>query len=109
DHPPTDEKEWMKFAATLPSPVVHDLVASARPLSDIVAYRFPANQRRLYEGMKRFPRGYLAIGDAICSFNPIYGQGMSVAATEARALDEILTAGVDDVASRFYARAAKIV
>lgn len=109
DYPPTDEQGWTKFAATLPSPVVHDLVTSARPLTDIVSYRFPANQRRLYEGMTRFPRGYLVIGDAICSFNPLYGQGMSVAATEAQALDESLGAGLDGLAAHFYAKTSKIV
>jgi 2-polyprenyl-6-methoxyphenol hydroxylase-like FAD-dependent oxidoreductase len=109
DHPPTDEHGWLKFAASLPSPVVHDLVTSARPLGDIVSYRFPANQRRLYERMKRFPAGYLVVGDAVCSFNPLYGQGMSVAATEAKALDETFAAGLDGVASRFYARASKII
>jgi 2-polyprenyl-6-methoxyphenol hydroxylase-like FAD-dependent oxidoreductase len=109
DYPPTDEKDWTRFAASLPSPVVHDLVASARPLTDVVAYRFPANHRRLYEHMQRFPQGYLAIGDAICSFNPIYGQGMSVAATEARALDEMLASGLDGLPRRFYPRARKIV
>lgn len=109
DYPPTDESEWTKFAASLPSPVVHDLVTSARPLTNIVSYRFPANQRRLYERMKRLPGGYLAFGDAICSFNPIYGQGMSVAATEAQALDESLASGLDGLAQRFYARASTIV
>jgi 2-polyprenyl-6-methoxyphenol hydroxylase-like FAD-dependent oxidoreductase len=109
DHPPTDEPGWMKFAATLPSPVVHDLAAAAVPLSDIVSYKFPANQRRLYERMPRFPGGYLVVGDAVCSFNPLYGQGMSVAAMESRALDECLAAGIDALAPRFYAKASKII
>jgi hypothetical protein len=59
--------------------------------------------------MKRFPRRYLVIGDAICSFNPLYGQGMSVAATEAQALDDSLAAGLDGLATRFYAKASTIV
>jgi 2-polyprenyl-6-methoxyphenol hydroxylase-like FAD-dependent oxidoreductase len=109
DYPPTDEKEWTRWAATLPVPVVHELVRTARPLTDIATYRFPANQRRFYETMKRLPAGYLVMGDALCSFNPIYGQGMSVAAMEAKALDATLAAGHDRVANRFYARARKIV
>ena len=109
DYPPGDETAWNAWAASLPVPVVHELVTTARPLSDIVTYRFPANQRRAYEAMKRFPGGYLVIGDALCSFNPVYGQGMSVAAMEATALDEVLAEGLDRLSSRFYARARKIV
>lgn len=109
DHPPSDEQGWIDFSARLPVPAVHDLVATARPLSDCATYRFPANQRRLYERMTRFPGGYLVIGDAVCSFNPIYGQGMSVAAMEAKLLEASVARGVDGVAGRFYARARAIV
>jgi 2-polyprenyl-6-methoxyphenol hydroxylase-like FAD-dependent oxidoreductase len=109
DYPPADEMEWTRWAASLPVPVVHELVSTARPLTDIVTFRFPANQRRLYETMKRFPAGYLVVGDAVCSFNPIYGQGMSVAAMEAKALDTTLAEGRDHLADRFYAKARKIV
>ena len=109
DYPPTTEPEWTAFAATLPVSAVHDLVTSARPLTEVAGYRFPANQRRHYERMKWFPKGYLVIGDAVCSFNPIYGQGMSVAATEAKALDECLAERMEGLAPRFYARIRRIV
>jgi 2-polyprenyl-6-methoxyphenol hydroxylase-like FAD-dependent oxidoreductase len=109
DYPPTNEEAWVAFAASLPVSAVHELVTSARPLTDIVSYRFPANLRRLYERIKRFPLGYLVIGDAFCSFNPIYGQGMSVAAIEAKALSECIATGRDALWQRFYARARKIV
>jgi 2-polyprenyl-6-methoxyphenol hydroxylase-like FAD-dependent oxidoreductase len=109
DYPPDTVPEWNAFAATLPVQAVHALVTTATPLSDICTYRFPANQRCLYERLGRFPEGYLVMGDALCSFNPIYGQGMSVAATEARALEESEPARLEGLARRFYARASKIV
>ncbi|MGE5526309.1 MAG: FAD-dependent oxidoreductase [Rhodospirillaceae bacterium] len=109
DYPPTEEREWLRFAAALPVSAVYDLAASARPLSEIASYRFAANQRRFYERMKRFPDGYLVIGDAVCSFNPIYGQGMSVAAAAAKALDDSEPSRLEGLPGRFYARVSKIV
>jgi 2-polyprenyl-6-methoxyphenol hydroxylase-like FAD-dependent oxidoreductase len=109
DHPPLDETGWTQFAASLPVPAIHDLVTANRPLTNIAIYRFPANRRRYYERMRRFPKGFLTIGDAVCSFNPIYGQGMTVAASEARALDEALGAGRERLAERYHARARKLV
>lgn len=109
DHPPTDERGWLDFARGLPVSAVHDLVSRCRPLGDIVPFRFPANQRRLYEKMGRFPDGYVVVGDAICSFNPIYGQGMSVAAMEGQTLDEVLGHGLTGLAPRFFARAREII
>lgn len=109
DYPPVDDEGWMSFAASLPVPVVHELAAAARPIGQTSTYRFPANRRLLYERMRRFPDGYLVIGDAVCSFNPIYGQGMSAAALEAKALEEAVSPGTDGLAPRFYARVSKIV
>ena len=109
DFPPANEKDWIGFAATLPVSAVHDLVISNQPLSDIVSYHVPSTRRRLYERMKSLPMGYVVIGDAICSFNPIYGQGMSVAAAEAKALEETLACGLERLPSRFYQRASKII
>ncbi len=109
DRPPANEKDWIAFAASLPVSAVHDLVTSNQPLSDIVSYHIPSTQRRFYERMKSPPTGYIAIGDAICSFNPIYGQGMSVAAAEAKALEECLAWGLERLPTRFYQRASKII
>jgi 2-polyprenyl-6-methoxyphenol hydroxylase-like FAD-dependent oxidoreductase len=109
DHPPTDDAGWMAFAASLPVSMVHELAASGKPIGEVCTYRFPANQRRLYERMKRFPEGFVVTGDAICSFNPIYGQGMSTAAMESRALEETLPGGLAGVGRRFFGRTSKIV
>jgi 2-polyprenyl-6-methoxyphenol hydroxylase-like FAD-dependent oxidoreductase len=108
DHPPSDEEGWLEWAKSLPVPDVHDLAVSNPSIGGIQTYRFPANQRRYYEKMKRFPSGYLVVGDAVCSFNPIYGQGMSSAALQAKALDECLAAGDERLAQRFFRRAGKV-
>jgi hypothetical protein len=88
---------------------VYDVIRRAQPLSELVSYRFPASQRRRYEQLPRHPHGFMAIGDAVCSFNPVYAQGMSVAALEALALRECLTSGTNQLPTRFYQRIAGIV
>jgi flavin-dependent dehydrogenase len=109
DYPPTDEQGFLAFARSLPTPEVYEVIRSATPLSDPIPAKFPANQWRHYETLARFLDGLLVIGDAICSFAPIYGQGISVAALEALALDECLAAGMHQLAQRFFKRASKVV
>jgi 2-polyprenyl-6-methoxyphenol hydroxylase-like FAD-dependent oxidoreductase len=109
DQPLIEPTAFRDFAEGLPSPLISQFLATAEPLSDVQRFRFPASTRRRYERLTRMPEGLLALGDSICSFNPIYGQGMTVAAFEASLLDECLMAGTTGLPRRFFRRAARLI
>lgn len=111
DHPPTDLEGFREYAASLPFPHVARALDENAPVSDeIDYYPFPSNRRHRYEDLDRFPEGLVVVGDAIASFNPIYGQGMSVAALEVLSLHHALAAGgLDGLPLRFFDRAEEAV
>ena len=105
-HPPTDDGGWRAFATTVADPEMIAAIEEAEPLGDIDTHAFAAGVRRRYDRLKPLPDGLLVMGDAMCSINPIYGQGMSVAALEAVALRRVLLGGDHRLAKRYY-RAAR--
>jgi 2-polyprenyl-6-methoxyphenol hydroxylase-like FAD-dependent oxidoreductase len=108
-HAPTELPAFIEFAKALPASYIYDVVSRAEPVGEARSARFPASVRRRYEHMRRFPEGYLILGDAISGFNPAFGQGMSVAALEALELDKALRQGSKNLAERFFAQVAKVV
>lgn len=112
ERPPSDDAGFLAFARSLPAPDIAELVESSVPLGAIVTHRLHSNQRRHVERMRRVPGGLVLLGDAVCSFNPTYGQGMTTATLQAEALGRALdqTTGVDArVVKAFYKRAAKAI
>ena len=106
---PTDLAGFREFARNLHAPDIDSVIRTAEPIGEAQTYRFPSSLRKRYERLASFPEGYLAFGDAISSFNPIYGQGMSSSALQSVALGECLAEGDTRLAQRFFAKAAKVV
>ena len=91
DYPPHDAAGFLAFAKALHTPKLYDLIKDAERVTDITSYRFPTSVQRHYERLTTFPEGFVVLGDAISSFNPFYGQGMSSAALQVQALQQLLT------------------
>lgn len=111
DDPPAKFADFPAFAASLPTSALKRLLDDHPPVSgDVEQYPFPSNRRYRYESLDRFPDGLVVVGDAIASYNPVYGQGMSVAALEALVLHQTLsTGGREGFALRFFDGAEAVV
>jgi 2-polyprenyl-6-methoxyphenol hydroxylase-like FAD-dependent oxidoreductase len=108
--PPTDDDGMLAFASDLAGPEAATVMRESEPLDEPVKMRFPASVRHHYEQMRRRPDRFIVTGDALCSFNPVYGQGMTIAALEARALRAAVTShGLPQLPRRFYDAAGKLV
>ena len=90
DYPPTEDEAFLEYAKGLLDPMFYEAIREAQPLSPIYGYRQTENRLRHFERLKRHPEGFVVLGDAYCAFNPIYGQGMTVAAQDAMILNESL-------------------
>ncbi|WP_329427773.1 hypothetical protein [Streptomyces sp. NBC_01268] len=107
NHPPTAPEEFLLFAKELLPGGAWETLQRAEPVTDVTAFKYPASVRRDFHRLRSLPDGLLSIGDALCSLNPIYGAGMTVAALEAAALRVCLAEGARDLPRRFYKAAAR--
>jgi 2-polyprenyl-6-methoxyphenol hydroxylase-like FAD-dependent oxidoreductase len=112
DYPPTNEDGFLEFAKSLPDPIFYEALKDAQPRSPIYGYRRTENRLRHFERLTRQPEGFVVVGDAVCALNPLYGQGMTVAALSAVALDESLHRqrhhGLAGLSRRFQRKLARI-
>jgi 2-polyprenyl-6-methoxyphenol hydroxylase-like FAD-dependent oxidoreductase len=90
DHPPGDDAGFLDFARSLPKGDLAACLDRAEPLSPIRRHTFPASRWRRFERLTHWPEGFVVVGDAVCRFNPVYGQGMTVSALDAVALARAL-------------------
>lgn len=105
--PPSDAAGIIDFAAEFTPPHVVDALRAAEVLAGPNSRTFPTSRWRRYDRMRTFPEGLLVLGDGVCSLNPTYGQGMSVAAMQARALAAAMREGAHDLPRRYFRAAAK--
>ena len=80
---PSDIESFVAFTRNLRTLTAWEALRTAKPVTDVARFRFPASVRRHFHELKRWPRGLVPVADSICRFNPLFGQGMSVAAMEA--------------------------
>ncbi|MCC3510695.1 MAG: 2-polyprenyl-6-methoxyphenol hydroxylase-like oxidoreductase [Microcoleus sp. PH2017_17_BER_D_A] len=90
DYPPADAAGFVEFARSLPTPMIYDAIKDAKAIAPVYSYRGTENRLRHYERLSHYPENLVIVGHAVCAFNPVYGQGMTVAGLDAQMLDECL-------------------
>jgi 2-polyprenyl-6-methoxyphenol hydroxylase-like FAD-dependent oxidoreductase len=103
DTAPRDADGFVAWARDLPHPVIHEILEQAEPVSDFKTYKIPFGIWYRYDQMPDFPDGLLPMGEALASFNPMYGQGMSLAAGQALSLRAAVSEGLgSNLRTRYF-------
>ena len=112
DHAPTDDGGFEEFAKNLPVPDLYNIISQNEPLSNYFIFKYPYSLRRHYEKLNRFPQDYLVLGDAVCSFNPVYGQGMTSTILQADTLNTVLNqrkGELKNIAKSYFQQISKVI
>jgi 2-polyprenyl-6-methoxyphenol hydroxylase-like FAD-dependent oxidoreductase len=111
EHLPSDHSAFLQYAKNLDQPDLYEAIKTAVPESGIQMYRFPALRRYHFDKMKQFPAGLLVIGDSICRIDPVFAQGMSIAAMEAVVLRKMLKSSrtKEKLTNDFHRKISKII
>lgn len=110
ERPPTDLAGFVQYARTLETGDLHELVDGATPTGAAATGAFPAYLRRRYDALRRFPDRHVVVGDAVCSFNPLYAQGMTMGIRQAAVLGRVLDRrGHEGVGRTFFRRTRPLV
>ncbi len=90
DHPPTEPEAFVAWSRTLAQPTLQHALEGAKPTTPLRKFNYPHQLRRRYESLAKLPSGYVILGDAMCSFDPTFGQGMSIASMQAELLGKLV-------------------
>jgi flavin-dependent dehydrogenase len=108
--PPLDPEGYLSFARSLSGPQLARILETSQPLDDAATMKFASSRRLHYEELQRLPDALFVCGDALASFNPTFGQGMTVAALQAERL-QAMGHGITEPGAnrRFLRQASEIV
>lgn len=116
NYPPTDMAGFLEYARSLPTPTIYDAIRHAHPIPGAVEhFRVPHSTLRHFDRLREMPQRLLHVGDVICSFDPVFGQGMASAALQIMALGNLLTerknhpGWLDGLEQAFFRKAARVV
>jgi 2-polyprenyl-6-methoxyphenol hydroxylase-like FAD-dependent oxidoreductase len=90
DRPPAQWGGLLDYLQQLPTQTIFNAVKRSKPTGRLARFLLPQSIWRHFDHLDAFPDGLIPIGDSICRFNPIYGQGMTVAAKEGVLLQSLL-------------------